>query len=63
MRALGEEGVVVAECVGGGFALVGDGASLLYWLAVFEELALVEEVGAEDGCAGLYEFGDGGWSL
>ena len=60
VRALGEEGVVVAEGVGGGFAVVFDGAGLFQGLAVFEELALVEEVGAEDGCAGVYEFGDGG---
>ena len=41
VRALREEGVVVAKGVGGCFTLVGDGAGLLQWLAVFEELALV----------------------
>src|SRR5262249_1622957 len=37
VRALGEDGVVVAEGVGGRLAFVFNDAGLLQWLAVFEE--------------------------
>jgi len=49
MHALGEDSMVVAERVGGGFALVGDSASLRMRFAVGQEFALIEQVRTDHG--------------